>query len=128
MTSKKKVILIIEDESMLQEALIENLTDEGFEVYGSEDCASAFERAREVRPDVILTDLVLPGPDGFEIIRMMKEDFSLRTIPILVLSNRGEKEDIDRAKSLGADDFFVKSDLSLSEVTEKVKKALSKLD
>jgi PleD family two-component response regulator len=119
-----KNILIIEDETLLQEALIDKLSNEGFIVSGSVNAKDAYRKLNEVRPDIILTDLVLPGIDGFEIIETIKGDESFRNIPILVLSNLGEKEDIDRAMSLGATDFLIKSNISLKEVTKQVKKIL----
>lgn len=120
-----KKILIIEDENMLQEALLDRLGDEGYEVRGCDDANIAFRKIHEDKPDIILTDLVLPGVDGFEIVRLLKENEDLRNIPVMVLSNLGEKKDIDRALSLGAVDFMVKSNHSLKEVTARVKEILS---
>lgn len=120
-----KKILIIEDESMLQDALRDKLSDEGYEVFGSEDANTAFRSIQEDRPDIILTDLVLPGIDGFEILRKLKENNDLKDIPVVVLSNLGEKKDVDLALSLGAVDFLIKSEHSLKEVTEHVRKILS---
>jgi PleD family two-component response regulator len=120
-----KKILIIEDESMLQEALLDRLGDEGYIVRGSDDANMAFRMIQEDRPDIILTDLVLPDVDGFEILRRLKENEELRDIPVLVLSNLGETKDVDLALSLGAEDFLIKSNHSLKEVTERVKEILS---
>lgn len=120
-----KKILVIEDESMLQEALLDRLGDEGYIVRGSDDANEAFRNIQEDRPDIILTDLVLPGVDGFEILQRLKESDELRDIPVLVLSNLGEKEFVDRAMSLGAKDFLLKSSHSLKEVTDRVKAILS---
>lgn len=121
-----KKILIIEDESMLQDALRDKLSDEGYEVFGSEDANTAFRSIQEDRPDIILTDLVLPGIDGFEILRKLKENNELKDIPVVVLSNLGEKKDVELAMSLGAVDFLIKSEHSLKEVTEHVQKILSR--
>lgn len=110
---------------MLQEALVDRLSDEGYEVWGCDEASIALRKIREGKPDIILTDLVLPGIDGFEMLRLLKENEDLRDIPVMVLSNLGEKKDIDRAISLGAVDFMVKSNHSLKEVTERVKHILA---
>jgi DNA-binding response OmpR family regulator len=122
---KTKKILIIEDESMIRDALVDNLREEGYQVFGSESVDAAFKQMREERPDIILTDLVMSKIDGYEFLHMIKEDEAFKEIPVLVLSNLGEPNDIARALSLGAQDFMVKSNLSLKEVTARVKKALS---
>lgn len=109
---------------MLQDALIDKFTDEGYEVRGSEDAGTAFRMIMKNKPDIILTDLVLPGIDGFQIIRNLKADENFKDIPMLVLSNLGEQKDIDLALSLGAVDFMVKSEHSLKEVTTRVKEIL----
>lgn len=121
---KLKKILIIEDETMLQEALVENLTDEGYEVEGFADAESAFKSINLKKPDIILTDLVLPNIDGFEIIKLLHERIDTNDIPIIVLSNLGEPEDVERAKALGATEYLVKAELSLGEVAERVEKII----
>lgn len=131
MTNKKMVsrkILIIEDERMLREALVENLVGEGYVVTGCESAEAAFKHIMIEEPDIILTDLVMANIDGFEVLQKLQSDKHLHAIPVLVLSNLGEKADVDRALSLGAKDFLVKSDLSLSEIADRVKKVLKKSD
>ena len=115
-------ILIIEDETMLQAALIEKLTLEGYSVRGCTNAEDAFELIKEDKPDLILTDLVISNIDGFGILRVLKQNFNLKDIPVVVLTNLVEGEDIEKAKSLGARDFIVKSHTSLAEIVEKVQK------
>ena len=123
MSNKK--ILIIEDDSTLAGALIENLSSDGYIVQVCTGAEAAFEQIKEGKPDIILTDLVLSNIDGFEILKILKESAHLSDIPVLVLSNLGEKEDVDKAMSLGAHDFLVKANLSLQEITDQVKKVLA---
>ena len=88
MTDKTtKKILIIEDETMLQETLIEKLSSEGYSVRGCVSAEDAFDLIKEDKPDLILTDLVLNNVDGFEILRILKENFNLNDIPVMVLTN-----------------------------------------
>ena len=125
-TKKTTKILIVEDESMLREALSENLTEEGYEVEGSPSAKEAIELMTEFKPDAILTDLVMPEIDGYEFLGIINERIDLHGIPVIVLSNMGEKEDIEKAKSLGAKDFIIKSDTSLANVTKRVIKVVGK--
>ncbi len=123
--SNTKNILIIEDETMLQEALISKMTSEGFAVRGCTNAKDAFKLMEEIKPDLILTDLVIGNVDGFEILRMLKENFHYRKIPVFVLTNLTEGEDSERAKALGAEDFIIKSETSLKDIVKKVKRVLT---
>lgn len=118
-TSKK--ILIIEDETMLQEALIVKLKSEGYLVRGCTNSEDAFELMKEDKPDLILTDLVINNVDGFEILKILKENFNLKDIPVVVLTNLAEGEDTEKAMALGAHDFIIKANTSLEEIIRKVK-------
>ncbi|MCA9354290.1 MAG: response regulator [Candidatus Kaiserbacteria bacterium] len=124
MKQTPKKILIIEDESMLLEALSENFTELGYVVTGCPDAQTAFDHMQEDKPDIILTDLVLPNIDGFEILRTLQQSVHLSDIPVLVLSNLAEPTDIKKAKDLGAHDFLVKAQMALSEIVERVEKEL----
>jgi DNA-binding response OmpR family regulator len=121
----KKKILIIEDDNMLSGALSEWLLDEGFEVRVSGGVAEAFEEIAIDKPDVILTDLVMADFDGFEVLRRVKENSQLKNVLVLVMSNSGQDEDVEKATLLGAKDFMIKSDLSLKEIVKRVKKAVT---
>lgn len=116
-----KNILIIEDDSTLQGALNEIFTSEGYTVVGCASAHEAFESIKVKSPDVIVTDLVLPNVDGFEIIKTIRENVHLGHVPILVLSNLGQEENIEKAMSLGANEYMVKSNSSLKDITDKVK-------
>lgn len=117
-----KKIVIIEDETMLQEALVENLKAEGFLVRGCSSAVEAFETINEDIPDLVLTDLVMQDIDGYEVLITLKKSRRLKGVPVVVLSNLGEVENIEKAKSLGAADYIVKAENSLDDITNKVKK------
>jgi PleD family two-component response regulator len=74
----------------------------------------------------VLLDLLLPKMNGFDYLKAMKSNAKLKNIPVVVLSNLGNDEDVDRAKKLGAEDYFIKSDTDLSVLAEKVEKSLNK--
>lgn len=116
-----KKILIVEDEEFLSRALADNLELEGCSVDIARDGEDAMAHIKKNRPDVVLLDLLMPKKDGFFVIEEVKNDPELRSIPIIVLSNLGGDEDIKKAISLGADDYFVKSQHPVQEVVDKAK-------
>ncbi len=114
-------ILIVEDEITLARVLGEKFEREGFKVKLIYDGEAAVETVRNFKPEVVLLDLLLPKKDGFEVLKEIQADAELKHIPVIVLSNLGEDEEIKRAFSLGAADYYVKVQHMLKEVVEKVK-------
>ena len=123
--SKGKV-LVVEDDKFLRELLVRKLFGEGFDIQSAIDSEGAFEILSKWTPEIILLDLILPGEDGFTILEKLKADTKLASIPVIILSNLGQQEDIDKAMSLGASDFMVKANFTLDEIIEKIIKALGK--
>jgi len=115
-------VLIVEDDHFISSAYKTKLTKELFEVELAFDGEEALEKARTFMPDIILLDLIMPKKDGFETLKELKNDSKLKKIPVIVSSNLGQKEDIEKALTAGAKDYFVKSDISLNELIEKIKK------
>lgn len=118
-----KVLFIDEDKS-LQRALKSAFVGKGHDFYSAENSEAGLELAKKEIPQVILLDLLLPGEDGFEILRNLKNDSATRHIPIIALTNLGGEEDRARALELGAADFMTKANYSLLEVVSKVEKVL----
>lgn len=98
-------VLVVDDEPNIRETIAINLQREGLDVIFAEDGLAAVDKARECRPDLIVLDIMMPGMDGFEVCRMIREE---STVPILLLSARGEEIDRIVGLELGADDFLVK--------------------
>ena len=115
-----KVILIVEDDDFLRELAVKKFKAAGHTVEFAVDGETAVPRAKELRPDAILLDIVLPGIDGFEVLRVLKEDPETKHIPVILLSNLGQHDEVDRGKRLGADDFLIKAHYTLDEIIEKV--------
>ncbi len=115
-----KKILVAEDDKFLGNAYRAKLTKAGFEVQIARDGQEAMDMVKTFAPDIILLDLVMPVKDGFTVLAELKIDPGLKTIPVLIASNLGQKEDTDRGMKLGAADYFVKSDLSLNTIIEKI--------
>jgi len=89
------------------------------------DGEEGLKRIREDKPDLILLDLILPGVDGFEVLSKLKEDPTLASIPVIILSNLGQREDIEKGLKLGAIDYLVKAHFTPNEIVDKVKAGLS---
>lgn len=123
--NKKQTVLIVEDDEFLRSLAAKRLDKEGLGVQVAVDGETALAVAREVKPDVIVLDLILPGLDGFEVLEKIKAEESLKTVPIIVFSNLGQKEDIERAQYLGAASFLVKSNFTLDDLLDKVKEQLA---
>lgn len=119
-------ILLIEDEEILGDVLKEKLEQEKFIVEWAADGEAGLERVKPFSPDLIVLDLILPKKDGFEVLKELKADSKLKTIPVVVLSNLGQDEEIKRALTLGAADYMVKAQHPINEVIEKIKKQLLK--
>jgi DNA-binding response OmpR family regulator len=120
----KKRILIVEDEKDLRFFLTTTLTQEGFEVEEAIDVKEALEKIKEKKPDLILLDIILPGKSGFDFLIEMKKDPNFEFIPVIILSNLGQKEEIKKGLELGAKDYLIKANFTLDEIVRKIKKML----
>lgn len=120
-----KKILVIEDEKALVEVLRDEFTLHNFDVVVAYNGEDAMKQMRAELPDFILLDLLLPRKDGFEILQEKQKDKTIRDIPVLVLSNLGQGDDVERAITLGAVDYFIKTQHPINEIVKKVQYILS---
>ena len=107
MTSQSK-ILIVEDEEDLREIIIYNLKRDGYHTNGVETGEQAIEQAIKVIPDLIILDLMLPGINGMDVCRRLRQNAETQSIPIIMISAKGEESDIVSGLELGADDYVTK--------------------
>jgi DNA-binding response OmpR family regulator len=114
-------ILIVEDDKFLRELIVRKLNQENFDVVEAIDGEEGIKKTKETIPDLLLLDLILPGIDGFEVLSKIKEDPATASIPVIILSNLGQREDIERGLKLGAVDYLVKAHFTPNEIIEKVK-------
>jgi len=119
-------LLIVEDDKFLRDLIVQKLQKEGFATIEALDGEEGLKLAKENLPDLVLLDLILPGLDGFEVLRQIKADPNTKLIPVIVLSNLGQKEDMDRAFAGGAEDFMVKANFTPGEIIAKIKVVLQK--
>ncbi len=116
-------VLVVEDEPTLLDTLEYNLTRQGYEVYTAADGPSALDVARQEQPDLIVLDVMLPGMDGFEVCRVLRQEMS---VPILMLTARDEEVDKVVGLEVGADDYMTKP-FSMRELMARVKALLRRV-
>lgn len=117
-------VLIAEDEEALHTVVEEELKSQKFDVKVAKNGEEAMKLAKAFRPDVILLDLIMPKKGGMEVLKELKKSDNLKDIPVVVLSNLAEDDNIKEALKMGASDYFVKTQHSIYEVIEKLQKYL----
>ena len=100
------------------------MSEEGFEVVVAVDGEEGIRKAKSEKPDLVLLDIIMPKKDGYEVIKEMKESEEMKNIPIILLTNLGSINDIEKALELGATTYLVKADYKLEEITQKIKSVL----
>lgn len=125
--SSQQKVFIIDDDKFLLDMYALKFKQSGFSVVAESTANRALERMREgIEPDVILTDVLMPGMDGFTFLEHIQDEHLADQAKIIVLSNKGEKQDIDQGVSLGADGYIIKASMIPSEVVDKVRSILNK--
>lgn len=117
-------VLLVEDDTFLGDIMSRKLVAEGADFIRVGDGAEAFKILEASMPDVILLDILLPVTDGFEILEKIKADPKLKSIPVILFSNLGQKAEIDRGMKLGAARFVVKVSMTPTEIAEEVRNVL----
>lgn len=114
------MILIVEDDEVLLRALYLLFHGGEYTIASATDGETALQMTLRLKPDLVLLDLILPKMNGFDYLKDVKGNPELKDMPVVVLSNLGDRESVDRAISLGAHDYFVKSNTDLSTLIDKV--------
>ena len=120
-----KKILIAEDDTFLASAYKLKFSKSDFEVKIASDGQEAIDILQEFTPDMILLDLIMPKMDGFAVLDVVKKSEKWKNIPIIVTTNLGQQEDIDKAIRLGANDYVIKSDISIDGLVLKINGLIS---
>ncbi len=120
----KQKVLIIEDDGFLASIYAQKLELEGFEVAFATNGEDGLKLAQKDHPDLILLDLLMPKMDGFEVLEKLKADAALQGIKVLVLSNLGQKEDVERCLKLGAVGYIIKAHSLPGETVKRIKEIL----
>lgn len=119
-----KTILVAEDDKFVVNIYRIKFTEKKFDVMVAMDGVEAIEQVQKKIPDIILLDLLMPKKDGFEVLAELKGNPLWKNIPVVVASNLGQSEDIKKALALGANDYFIKSNVRLDEVVDTVLKSI----
>lgn len=119
-----KVILLVDDDLTLREMYEERLKAEGFEIVQASNGDEAIKKANEIKPNVILLDIMMPKINGFDVLKDLKSNPELKDIPVIVLTALIQDVDRIQGKKLGATDYIVKSETMPGEVIEKIHNAI----
>jgi DNA-binding response OmpR family regulator len=118
-------VMIVEDEEMLREMYATAFQLENFDVTLAEDGEAALAKLQQIRPNIILLDVMMPKMNGMETLTKIKADPNLKDIPVIMLSNLADEENFAQAQKIGAFSYIIKSDYIPQQVVEQVQKALS---
>lgn len=123
--TKKKLIILVEDEEILSKLLIQKLEKAGYEVKSAVDGESGLALIMENKPDLVLLDMVLPKLNGFGIMEKLVEQKILPDLPVIIISNSGQPVEIERANKMGIRDYLIKVNFNPDEVLMKVNNIFS---
>ncbi len=127
MADKKKKVLVIEDEAPLQEAVKIKLGREGVDVIVARTGEEGLSLLKREKPDLVWLDILLPGINGLEVLRIIRENEETKTLPVVVVSVSSGEEKIKQAFSMNIVDYLVKSEYTLDDIVKKVKETLDKI-
>jgi DNA-binding response OmpR family regulator len=124
--TKTSVVLIVEDDAFLVKAYQIKLKKMGVEVWTATDGATALEFLKKDPPDLVLLDLMLPGISGFDILEKIRENSAWSKVPVMILTNLGQPQDMERGKKLGIVDYIIKANTKISDIMLKIEHILKK--
>ncbi len=126
MALKSLRILIVEDDQFLRDLLKTKLAKEGFSLSTAIDGPEGWSKIQQEKPAIVLLDIILPGFDGFEILTRVRTspNMEIASIPIILLTNLGQEVDVEKGRKLGANDYLIKSNFTIDEIIQKMKKLL----
>lgn len=124
MTDEKMKVLLVEDDPFIRDIYQVKFSQEGFEVFAVDNGIKALDKLKQVIPNIILLDIIMPYMDGVETLKNIKSNENWKKIPIIMLTNISEKEKINESEQYGVDGYLIKSQFTPSEVVDKVKSLL----
>jgi DNA-binding response OmpR family regulator len=114
-------ILVIEDDNYLREVIVEKLKKEQYETLEAIDGEEGLKTTRDSRPDLVVLDIILPKMNGFDYLEVKNKEPALAKIPVIILSNLGQPDDVERGLALGAKDYMVKAHFTPNDLIGKVR-------
>jgi DNA-binding response OmpR family regulator len=122
----KTKIVLVEDDAFLAGMYVTKLNLEGYDVHLASDGEKGLKLAKEELPSIILLDVILPKMSGFDVLKDLKAEAKTKDIPVILLTNLGQRDDVKKGLDLGAADYLIKAHFMPSEVVEKIKKLVKK--
>ena len=119
-------VLVIEDDQLMAGLLVEKLSKADFNVRLAGNGEAGLNEMEKEVPDIVLLDLILPGLGGFEVLAKIKENEATKGVSIIILSNLGSREEIERGMKLGAEGYLIKSNVLIDEVVTEIRKVAAK--
>ena len=116
-------VLVVDDSRLNIQFITDILQDAGYKVHSCNSGLPVVAMTHKLKPDIILLDIIMPGIDGFEVCRQLKEDYEIKDIPVIMVTAKTDSQDIKRALDLGAFDY-IKKPLDKDEVLARVQSAL----
>ena len=123
-----KSILLVEDDPFIVDIYNTKLKQAGFDVDIAQDGERAIDKLEEKKPDLVILDIVLPQVDGWEVLRRIKNNPDLKNLKVIVFSNLGQQEEIEKGIKLGSVKYLIKAHYTPSQVVEQIKELLSNKD
>lgn len=120
-------ILLVEDDEMLHGMYTQKFKNQGYEVISAYNGVEGVELSEKEKPDLILLDVIMPKMDGFVALKKIRKNEVTAGIPVILLTNLGQEEDVKKGKELGANDYFIKANHTPQEVVDKVHSVLQGL-
>lgn len=124
MSDKQIKLLIIEDDTFLLNMYTTKFELENYIVLTASDGEEGLEKAKTDTPDIILLDILMPKMNGFEVLENLKIDDATKSIPVILLTNLNQKDEVERGLALGADDYLIKAHFMPSEIVSKIRRVL----
>lgn len=124
MEKEKTHVLLVEDDVFLAGIYQKKFEMEGFKISVAYNGEKGLADAKKKKMDIILLDILLPKLDGFAVLEQLKKDPTTKDVPIILLTNLGQKDDVEKGLEAGAADYLIKAHFKPSEVVDKVRKVL----
>ena len=124
--NKKIKVLIIEDDSYILDMYKIKFESSNFEVISASDGAEGLKILEKKKPDIILLDIIMPKMDGFGVLKAIKSNSAIAKIPVVLLTNLGQRGDIEKGLELGATSYIIKAHFTPSEIVKKINDILKK--
>jgi two-component system, OmpR family, response regulator AdeR len=121
MAITKPTVALIEDDALIAEMYITKFAKEGYTIKHAKDGSEGLAMVKAQKPDIILLDIIMPKLDGFQVLTELRKEAAFKDTPVIMLTNLGQEEDVQKGRALGATDYFIKTNFTPAAIVEKVR-------